>query len=130
MISSGVTTAAKLLFLKSIAHDQCYVALYRSDANLDSNCTQYTPDGEVEGQGYKAGGVPLRNCRVWEDRGAACLSWDSPTLPNATITAAGFMIYNRSKNNTALFVGSYGAEFTSSHGPFTINIAADQICIE
>ena len=127
MISSGVPTAAKLLFLSTVLNDKCKLALYTSQARIGPETAAYTPDGEVRGHGYKPGGVELKGCRVWEDRGSACLTWDSPTLPNASITAAGFMIYNTSKDNTVLFVGSYGQEFTSSNGPFTANLAADTI---
>ena len=127
MITSGVTTAAKLLFLKTVLNDHCKVALYTSRASVGPDTLTYTPDGEVKGEGYKPGGLSLKGCKVWEDNGAACLTWDSPTLPNATVTAGGFMIYDVSKGNTALFVGSYGADYASSFGPFTINIASDQI---
>lgn len=127
MITSGVTVAAKLQFLQSIVNDNCKVALYTTQADLNTETKKYTSAGEVKGQGYKPGGFSLKGCRVWEDRGSACLTWDSVTIPNASITAAGFMIYDASKNDTAIFVGSYGAEYTSSHGPFTINIASDQI---
>lgn len=127
MITSGITTEAKLLFLSAVLTDQCYVALYTSQADIGPETKTYTPEGEVRGMGYKAGGVPLKDCRVWEDRGSACLTWASPTLPNASITAAGFMIYDRARGNKALFVGAYGAEYTSSNGPFTINLAADTI---
>jgi len=126
-ITSGVTTEAKLIFLSAVLNDQCYLALYTSQANIGPDTKVYTPEGEVRGQGYKPGGVPLKGCRVWEDRGAACLTWDSPTWPNATITAGGFMIYNRSRGNKALFVGSYSGDFSSANGPFTARLAADTI---
>lgn len=46
---------------------------------------------------------------------------------NATITAGGFMIYNAFEDNSVLFVGSWGANYSSTNGPFTVNIADDQI---
>ena len=126
-IITGVTTEAKLIFLSAVMHDKCKLALYTSQADIGPETKVYTPEGEVRGQGYKPGGVELTGCRVWEDRGAACLTWNSPTLPNASITAGGFMIYDASKGNKAIFVGSYSAEFTSSNGPFVANLAADTI---
>jgi hypothetical protein len=127
MITTGVTCEAKLIFLSAVLNDQCKLALYTSQASIGPDTKVYTPEGECKGQGYKAGGVPLKGCRVWEDRGSACLTWDSPTLPNASITAAGFAIYDASKGNKVLFVGAYGAEYTSSNGPFTANLANDCI---
>jgi hypothetical protein len=126
-ITTGVTTEAKLVFLSAVLNDNCKLALYTSQANIGPDTKAYTPEGEVRGQGYKPGGISLKGCRVWEDRGAACLTWESPTFPNASVTAAGYMIYDASKNNKALFVAAYGAEYTSSNGPFVANLAADTI---
>lgn len=125
-IETGVTTRAKIIFLSALLKRPCKLALYTSQASIGPDTRAYTPDGEVRGQGYKAGGILLKNCRVWEDRGSACLTWDSPTFPNASITAAGFMIYC-ADTGEAIFVGAYGAEYTSSNGPFTANLAADTI---
>jgi hypothetical protein len=126
-ITSGITTAAKMVFLQAVLNDNCKLALYSGSANIGPDTPTYTPNGEVTGLGYKAGGMALKNCRVWEDRGSTMLTWDSPTWNNATISAGGFMIYDASKGNTALFVGSWGGEYRSTYGPFTVNLAPDQI---
>jgi len=130
MIQSGLTTAAKLLFLKSVINDSCKLALYKADADIGPHTMAYTPDGEVSGAGYKAGGVKLTNCCVESDTdGSAFISWDNAEWPKASITAAGYMVYDTSKNNTALFVGSWGADYTSTNGPFVVNIPEKQVVL-
>lgn len=129
MITTGVTTNAKLLLLRMLAEQECKVALYTSAADLNSDTTKYTTTGEASGKGYPAGGVTLKNPRVWQDRAAACLGWDSPVLPTASVTAVGFMIYDTS-TLAAIFVGAWNGSYTSTEGPFTISIAPDQVCIE
>lgn len=130
MIETGITTAAKLLFLKSVVNDACKLALYSGDAALGPTTAEYTTKGEVSGAGYKAGGVKLQNCKVGTDEnGSAYITWDSAEWPRATLTAGGYMIYDTSKNNTALFVGSWSADYTSTNGPFTVNIPEKQIML-
>jgi len=127
MIETGITKSAKLLFLKAILNDTCKIALYGKDAELDCDTQFYTPKGEVSGQGYQPGGMKLKNCDVHLEDDAACITWDNAVWQNATITAAGYMIYDTSKNNTAIFVGSWGSEYTSTNGPFVVNIPHKQI---
>lgn len=130
MITTGLTVPAKMLALELLSKEQFKLALYDGGADIGPETLAYTSVGEVVGKGYKAGGVPLKNARIWEDRGAACLTWDSPVIPVSTISANGFLIYIPNRANKAVFVGAWNATFTSTEGPFTINIAADQICIE
>lgn len=130
MIQTGLTSAAKLLFLKSIINDSCKLALYTADARLGPETTLYTSVGEVTGAGYKAGGIKLHSCCVENDTdGSAFISWSNAEWPRASITAAGYMIYDTSKNNTALFVGGWGADYTSTNGPFVVNIPEKQILL-
>ena len=130
MIETGLTAAAKLLFLKSVINDSCKLALYTSNASLGPDTAVYTSVGEVTGAGYKAGGVKLNNCCASLDSdGSAFISWDKAEWPKASITAAGYMIYDTSKNNTALFIGSWGADYTSTNGPFIVNIPEKQITL-
>lgn len=127
MINTGVTTALKMLLLEQIKGDTFKLALYAGKADIGPDTESYTAIGEITGLGYKAGGIALQNCRVHEMDGDACISWDSPTWPNATITASGFMIYDASRKNAAVFVGSWGAEYTSTNGPFRVNLADGQV---
>lgn len=127
MLITGVPLAAKLLLLELIQSDVHKLALYTSKADLGPNTDKYTTKGEASGQGYKAGGIELKNCSVHLDDDYACISWDSPTFPNATITAAGFMIYNASRGSVPIFIGAWDAEYTSTNGPFRVNLADGQI---
>ena len=130
MIETGITTSAKALFLKTVATDSCKIALYGADAELGVSTRAYTPEGEVSGYGYKAGGLKLSDCAVVEeDDGSVYLTWCDVEWPKASITAAGYMIYDASRNNTALFVGSWGAEYTSTNGPFRVPIPDKQILL-
>lgn len=130
MIETGITAAAKALFLKSVVNDSCKLALYCADADLGVHTREYTPEGEVSGYGYTAGGQRLTDCAlVEEEDGGVFLTWCDVEWPKATLTAAGYMIYDTSKNNTALFVGSWGAEYTSTNGPFRVPIPDKQIAL-
>lgn len=53
MIQTGLTSAAKLLFLKSIINDSCKLALYTADARLGPETTLYTSVGKLPGQGIR-----------------------------------------------------------------------------
>lgn len=132
MIVTCIPVSAKKAFLTGEFQpgDKWMLALYTAGADLGEHCVTYTPAGESRGKGYRAGGVPLRGFKVWTDGCAACLGFDSVTLPNASITARGYLIYNASKGNKVAFVGDWGADFTSTEGPFQINIPADQIIFD
>lgn len=130
MISTGVTDAAKLQFLTAVANSDCRLALYTGDASIGTNTKRYTTVGEVVGKGYTPGGIKMKNGRAWSRGAAACVTWDDVVWPNATITAGGFMIYDAANNDTALFVGGWGANYSSTNGPFTVVVAEDQITFE
>lgn len=127
MIHSGVTVQGR----RSCAlgefkpSDRWMLALYTAEADLDLMTRRYTPAGECDGQGYRPGGVPLRNFRIWEDGEDVCMTWDSVTIPNATISARGFMIYNASADCKSMVIGDWGGVYTSTVGPFKIPIATD-----
>lgn len=130
MIQTGITTAAKVLLLKSVLNDTCKIALYSGDAGIGPDTREYTPEGEVSGAGYVAGGIKLKGCEVFEDEfGGAFIRWDNAQWPKVSVTAGGYMIYDTSKNNTALFVGSWGADYTSTNGPFVVNIPEKQVVL-
>jgi hypothetical protein len=130
MIESGLTTAAKVLFLKSVINDSCKLALYTAEAEIGPMTAAYTSEGEASGAGYTPGGIKLSNCCVETDTdGSAYITWDNAEWPKASITAAGYMVYDTSKNNASLFVGSWGADYTSTNGPFIVNIPEKQILL-
>jgi hypothetical protein len=132
MIRTCIPAQTKADFLGGVhsTEDQYRIVLYTSAADLDENSSHYAEQGEVEGKGYRKGGVNLHNPKAWVDRGAGCLTWDSVTLPNSTVTARGYMIINASKGNRAVCIVDWGAEYTSTEGPFNIKIAADAVVFD
>jgi len=128
MLTTGMTLAAKMAMAGYLASRPCKVALYTGQADVGPDTPKYTQQGEVAGPGYKSGGLTLRNGRAWADRGSACVTWDSPTIPNASISANGMMIYD-AETKEAYFVGAYDGTYTSSEGPFRINISTDCMVI-
>ena len=101
------------------------IALYTSSANLSSATTAYTTSGESSGTGYTAGGATLTNLGTSLSGTTAYLSWDNYTWTSATISAAGALIYNSSRNNAAVAVLSFGATYSSTNGNFTITFPAN-----
>jgi hypothetical protein len=132
MITTCVPAQAKADFLAGVhtLKDQYKVVFYTSQADIGPDTSSYTPHGEVSGKGYKQGGLPLHNPRVWVDRGAGCLTFDSVKIPVATITVRGYMVVNASKANKAIFIADFGAEYTSTEGPFNLPIAADMVSFD
>ena len=127
-----VPAQAKADFLSGVHQltDTYKLCMYTSDADLDEKTCNYTEKGEVKGKGYRPGGMVLSNPKVWVDKGAGVWTCDSLTIPNSTITARGYMIVNASKDNKVLCVVDWGAEYTSTEGPFNIRIAVDQIVFD
>ena len=105
--------------------DTFKIALYTSSASLDSSTTVYTASNEASGTGYTAGGQNLTNLGVSLSGTTAYLSFDNVTWSSATISAAGALIYNSSKNNKAVAVFSFGATYSSTAGNFTISFPAN-----
>ena len=132
MIQTCVPNQAKADFLGGVhsLKDSYKIVFYTSQADLGPDTVSYTPNGEVSGKGYKQGGLPLSNPRVWVDRGSGCMTFDSLKIPTATITVRGYMVVNASKANKAIFIADFGAEYTSTEGPFNLPIAADMITFE
>lgn len=104
--------------------DTFKIALYTSSATLDSSTTVYITSGESSGPGYTAGGGTLTNLGTSLSGTTAYLSWDNYTWTSATISAAGALIYNSSRNNAAVAVLSFGATYSSTNGNFTITFPA------
>lgn len=101
--------------------DDYYIALYTNDADLSPQTETYVAVGEVQGQGYKPGGVKLYGFTVSGDT-AACLDFDNVTIPNATIAADGALIYNKSAGGKAVAVVRFAGRITSTNAPFDIEM--------
>jgi len=100
------------------------IALYSQAARLDASTTVYSAVNEVPESGsYVAGGQVLSGFSVTLDGETACLDWTvDPLWNDATIAAAGALIYNASRGNRALAVLDFGGVITSTNGPFRVTL--------
>jgi hypothetical protein len=101
------------------------IALYTSSASLDAATTDYTTSNEVVGTGYTAGGIALTNIDPDTSGTTAFIDFADATWPNATITAAGALIYNTTTDGgtgttEAVAVISFGGDKTSTNGDFVV----------
>lgn len=106
------------------AGDTYKLALYTSTATLNKSTTAYSATNEVSGAGYTAGGITLTGFAVSLDTDTAILDFADASLSNATITAAGGLIYNSTQANKAVAVVSFGGDVTSTAGTFNIPMPA------
>lgn len=111
------------------ASDRYRAALYSPAASIGPDTEGYTPDGEVEGEGYDAGGIVLTGRIVGEiEGGGAYLDFDDPVWERATIRARGALIYNDSRaGDPALGVIDFGRVAASTAGRFTIELPDPEI---
>jgi hypothetical protein len=101
------------------------IALYTSSASLDAATTNYTTSNEVVGTGYTAGGIALTNVDPTTSGTTAFIDFADATWSNATITAAGALIYNTTTDGgtgttNAVAVISFGGDKSSTNGDFTV----------
>jgi hypothetical protein len=98
------------------------IALYTSAATLSNATTAYTSSNEVaSGGGYTTGGNTLTVSTLPTSTGnVAFISFANSTWANATITAAGALIYNNSQANSAVASLSFGGDKTSTAGTFAV----------
>lgn len=126
----GLCTVAKRDFLAGVHQpgDRYMVALYGMGADIGPGTAAYSTRNEIDGRGYKAGGMQLRNPKVWMDDEHGYLTFDSVKWVNATLEAYGALIYNASKGNKAIAVVDFGGPYRSTVGDFFLNIPADAVC--
>ena len=107
---------------QNFSADTYKIALYTSSATLSNATTAYTTSNEVAtGGGYTAGGNTLTVSTLPTSTGnVAFLSFANSSWSNATITAAGALIYNNTQGNTAVASLSFGGDKTSTSGTFTV----------
>jgi hypothetical protein len=79
----------------------------------------------VVGVGYTAGGIPLTNIDPTSSGTTAFVDFADATWTNATITAAGALIYNTttdggSATTNAVAVISFAGDKTSTNGDFVV----------
>lgn len=122
MIVQAIPYSFRIGLLLQLARDIFRIALYTDAAELNATTTAYTPDHEVIGPGYDAGGQALQNLVVLNDGRWAFLDWSDPVWPMASITARGALIYNYSRNNEAVAVLDLGKNHTSTNGAFVVHL--------
>jgi len=107
---------------QNFSADTFKIALYTSSATLSNATTAYTSSNEVaSGGGYTTGGNTLTVSQTPTSTGnVAFISFANSSWSNATITAAGALIYNNTKSNTAVASLSFGGDKTSTSGTFTV----------
>lgn len=125
-ITQGMATSFKVELLngtQNFSADTFKLALYTSSASLGEGTTAYTTSNEVASTGnYSAGGNTLTvNVTPTSSGNVAYVSFANTTWANATITAAGALIYNNSKSNSAVAILSFGGDKTSTNGTFAVN---------
>lgn len=101
------------------------IALYTSSASLDAATTNYTTSNEVVGSGYTAGGITLTNIDPTSSGTTAFIDFADASWANATITAAGALIYNTTTDGgtgttNAVAVISFGGDKISTNGDFVV----------
>lgn len=124
-ITQGMCDSFKVQLLngqQNFSADTYKIALYVSSATLSNSTAGYTSSGEVPtGGGYTQGGNTLTvNVLPTSTGNVAFLSFANSSWSNATITAAGALIYNNSKANSAVASLSFGGDKTSTSGTFTV----------
>jgi hypothetical protein len=100
--------------------DTFKIALYDSSgSNLGPSTTAYTAAGEETGVGYTAGGIDLTGCTIGTSGTSTYFDCDDASWPDSTITANCFMIYDASKANAAMYIGTF-TQASSVNGTFTV----------
>jgi hypothetical protein len=135
----AITQAMCTLFKKDVMlgdqhldSDTLHIALYTSSATLDATTDGYITANEVaSGGGYTTGGNALVSTTVEENSTSGVFDADDPEWTNATFTARGALIYNKTlgdaSSNTrgAIAVLDFGGDFTVAGGTFKIVFPAN-----
>ena len=108
--------------------DVIMIALYTDAATLNAATDGYITAGEVSASGtnYTTTGVALGTKSVIENSTSGCFTSANPEWTDATFTANGALIYNKtlgdasSNSRGAIAVLSFGGNFTVAGGTFKI----------
>ena len=104
------------------------LALYTSNATLNSGTTVYSNTDEVANTGqYVTGGGTLVNSGTSVVGGVAFCDFADLSFTGVTLTARGALIYNTSATvaNAAVAVLDFSSDKTATDGTFTIVFPAD-----
>lgn len=109
----------------SVTGDTFKIALFTEDADLGAATTTYSATNETSGTGYTAGGVDLvLTIDPTAGGTTAYVDFENAVWADATISAAGALIYNSTKGNTAVAVLSFGGTVSATAGAFTVQFPA------
>jgi hypothetical protein len=123
-ITQAFCNQAKLDFINGVIQpgDTFRIALYTSAATLDATTLVYTATSEAVGAGYVAKGLLLAGFSSSLTSGVANINWTNPTIPTASLTARGAMIYCETRASRSIAIIDFGADYTATSGSFTINL--------
>ncbi len=91
-----------------------------------TNYSQLGADEVANGNGYATGGIVLANFTVTRSGLVVSATFDDPApFDPATFSVDGYLIYNATRGNRAVYVGADpAAPVIASNGPFTTSIPA------
>lgn len=127
MISQTLTTSFKeqlLLAGHNFATNTFRMALYTAPANLNAATTAYSPDDEVVGDGYTAGGEVLTGVMVSTSGTTAYVDFSNVVWPTALFVTRGALIYNETAGGNSVAVLDFGADKTPTTS-FTVSMPAN-----
>lgn len=106
---------------------KCALGVATPLGTFDETTTNYSQLGVDElptGNGYMIGGfVWLASQNITPALGGTTALWSwsvNPSWAGATFSSSGCLIYNSSKGNRAVYVGSFGSIKTGNGNPFSI----------
>ena len=122
MITQGIALEAKRALISGVHQpgDDYRIAFYSASAKVGPQTKAYVTEGEVNGKGYKAGGVKLKGFKTGSIGKNAFMTFDDVELKNATFSVSGAMVYNASKGNATLCVLNLGGERHVFEGAFEL----------
>ena len=127
-ITAAVCNSFKSEIIQGVheASDTYKIALYPSSATLSKTTTVYANTGECPATGnYTQGGISMVGYSVTLDGDTAILDWTTnPSWADATISAAGALIYNSTQADKSVAVLDFGGTITSTAGTFTVTLPA------
>ena len=107
--------------LKRLTAEAYKIALVESPGKYSADSETFSGLDEVTGEGYEAGGKLLSGATVTGDT-IACLDFASPVKwQNATITAAGAIIYNEA-TAAILYIIDFAGNVSSVNDTFTVTL--------
>ena len=130
----AITQAMSTLFKKDVLlgdhhldSDVIMIALYTSSATLSAATDGYITANQVgNGNGYTTGGVALASKAVTENSTSGIFDAADPEWTDATFTARGALIYNKTLGDAsgnargAIAILNFGGDFSVAGGTFKI----------